>query len=358
MTSEWRQDLGGRFPEGSVRPESFGNPHAEYTWIQTEGIVCDRSDLIWIELTGRDRAKFLHNFCTQEIRGLVAGQGAEAFVTTIQGKVLAHIHVFVGEDSLWLTTVDVTREALLAHLDKYLITEEVEFHDRSASHTTLFVTGPDADDRLAGLGVGASSLGDHNHFWTDALAPTGANSPAAKVHVARVDLLGQPGYLLCVEKASASQVARHLAASGLHPVGDLAFEAARIEACYPWFGRDITDANLAQEVQRTKRAICFTKGCYLGQEPIARIDALGHVNQILRGVRIKQGPLPEPGSPLFAGGDKPVGKITSAAISFSDDLPVALAYVRRGSERPGQDVVVQTGTGPQSGTLFWTGPEE
>lgn len=358
MTSDWRQELGGRFPEGAVRPESFGNPHAEYTWIQTESIVCDRGDLVWIELTGRDRAKFLHNFCTQEIRGLVAGQGAEAFVTSLQGKVLAHIHVFIGEESLWLATVDVTREMLLAHLDKYRITEDVEFHDRSTSHTTLFVSGPDAEDHLTRLGVAASSLGDHNHFWTDALSPEGSAGPAGKVHVARVDLLGQPGYLLGVDRELVSSVARRLVTAGLHPVGDLAFDAARIEACAPWYGRDISDANLAQEVQRTKRAISFTKGCYLGQEPIARIDALGHVNQILRGVRLKQGPLPEPGSPLFAGGEKPVGRITSAAISYSDDLPVALAYVRRGSDRPGQDVVVQTTHGLQPGTLFWTGPEE
>jgi folate-binding protein YgfZ len=356
---DWWSKFGHHATAEGLRPESFGNSHAEYTWIQTEAVVCDRSDLVWIEVTGRDRAKFLHNFCTQDVRVLVPGQGVEAFVTTVQGKVLAHVHLFAGNDSLWVVTVDSTRERLLSHLDKYRISEDVEFHDASQELTTLFVTGPDADDRLAGLGVAAASLGDHNHFWSDAMRPSDDGSPAgARAHVARLDLLGQAGYLLAIETAHVAAYAERLIASGLHPIGEAAFEAARIEACFPWYGRDITDVNLAQEVHRTRKAISFTKGCYLGQEPIARIDAMGHVNQVLRGVRLKQGPQPEPGAAIFAGGDKPVGRITSATISFADDLPVALAYVRRGNERAGLDVVVAGPTGPLPGTLFWTGPDE
>lgn len=356
---DWWTERGGRTVEGQSSPDSFGNPHAEYSWIQTEAIMCDRSDLAWIELTGRDRAKFLHNFCTQEIRGLVAGQGAEAFVTTVQAKVLAHIHVFVGNESLWMVTVESARERLLSHLRKYQITEDVEFHDHSDRLGTLFVSGPDADDRLASLRIPAASLGDHNHFWTDAVAVADRGAAASQpMHVTRVDLLGQAGYLLAVDRSLIRAVVDRLIQSGIHPVGDAAFEAARIEACMPWYGRDISDANLAQEVHRTKQAICFTKGCYLGQEPIARIDALGHVNQVLRGVRLKQGPVPAPGSLIYAGGDTPAGKITSAAISFADDLPVALAYMRRGSERSGAEVTVQTASGVLCGTLFWTGPGE
>jgi tRNA-modifying protein YgfZ len=342
-------------------PESFGHPHAEYTWIQTESFWCPKPDVTWLEVTGRDRAKFLHNFCTQDVRGLVPGAGAEAFVTTVQGKVFAHVCLFAGHDSLWIANLGSPIPRLLAHLDKYRITEDVEFHDRSATRATLLVSGPDAEDKLIGLGLAAASLGTLNHFWTDLSLATGG---AVRLHVTRVDWLGQPGYLLSCDADSGLEallcdVAATLTARGIHPVGQAAFEAARIEACFPWYGQDFSEANLAQEIQRTAQAISFTKGCYLGQEPIARIDALGHVNQQVRGVRLSRGPVPLPGTPIFppGGSDKPIGKITSATVSFADDLPVALALMRRGSERPGLNVVVHHEAGLSPATLFFPGLE-
>jgi folate-binding protein YgfZ len=364
VANEWQQWLtqqGAQWaetPDGhGDLPESFGHPHAEYTWIQTESFWCPRPDVGWLEVTGRDRAKFLHNFCTQDVRGLVPGAGAEAFITTVQGKVFAHVFLFAGHDSLWIANLGSPVSRLLAHLDKYRITEDVEFHDRSATRASLLVSGPDAEDKLVGLGLAAASLGPLNHFWTD--LPTAADS-SVRVHVARVDWLGQPGYLLSFDADSGLEsllcrAATALTARGIHPVGQAAFEAARIEACFPWYGQDFSEANLAQEIQRTAQAISFTKGCYLGQEPIARIDALGHVNQQLRGVRLSRGPVPLPGTPIFppGGGDKPIGKITSATISFADDQPVALALMRRGSDRPGLQVVVHQEQGLSPATLFW-----
>ena len=125
-----------------------------------------------------------------------------------------------------------------------------------------------------------------------------------------------------------------LVQAGARRAGPQAFEARRIEAGFPSYGPDISDKNLPQELARDARAISFTKGCYLGQETVARIDALGHVNQTLVGVRFENGASVSPGLELTVAGAA-AGRVTSAAYSPLLQAPLALAYVRRGSNQPG-----------------------
>ena len=125
-----------------------------------------------------------------------------------------------------------------------------------------------------------------------------------------------------------------LVAAGARPCGHDAVEMARLEAGTPLFGQDITDKNLPQELARNAFAISFTKGCYLGQETVARIDALGHVNQTLCGLRFPAPHIPPPGTELTADG-KVVAHVTSAAFSPRLGSPVALGFVRRGHDAPG-----------------------
>ncbi len=110
---------------------------------------------------------------------------------------------------------------------------------------------------------------------------------------------------------------------------------ARIEAGTPYYGRDLSDANLPQELAHDARAISFTKGCYIGQETVARLDALGHVNRTLCGVRLAGSEIPPVGTEFTGGAGKSVGQVTSAAFSPRLDAPLALAYVRRGENMPG-----------------------
>jgi folate-binding protein YgfZ len=116
--------------------------------------------------------------------------------------------------------------------------------------------------------------------------------------------------------------------------GQDAFEAARIEQGFPLFGQDISDKNLPQEVGRDKLAISFVKGCYLGQETVARIDALGHVNRKLARLRFSGPAVPGPGTELRAG-EQVVGEVTSASWSPRLRSPVALGYVRTAHLSPG-----------------------
>ncbi len=123
------------------------------------------------------------------------------------------------------------------------------------------------------------------------------------------------------------------------PIDSDTFDVLRIEAGTPEFGRDVIIDNLPQEIGRDARAINFVKGCYLGQETVARIDALGHVNKILRGVRIEGDVAPAPGSHIESDG-KTVGTITSAAFSPGWGQPIALAIIRMTSATAGTRVTV------------------
>ena len=128
---------------------------------------------------------------------------------------------------------------------------------------------------------------------------------------------------------------------GLVEAGPVVFEVLRIEAGTPVFGKDITEKNLPQEIGRDARAINFVKGCYLGQETVARLDALGHVNQILRGLVFEPGSACPPAGAALEDGDKRVGVVTSLAFSPARNAPVALALIRTSHSAPGTKVQVK-----------------
>lgn len=294
------------------------------------GLV-DFGDRTLVELTGEDRTRFLHNLCTNDILKLPIHAGCEAFLTNVQGKILGHVIVFAEPDSLVLETVAAQGSAIVKQLDRYLVRERVKITDRADDWAEWFLAGshaPDVLERLCGAVVPQQA-------WTSAQAII-AGVP---VSLRRVDMVGPIGFLIVGPRPAAAVVGNALVAAGATPASPAAFEAARIEAGFPLYGRDITERNLPQEVARDDRTISFRKGCYLGQETVARIDALGHVNQLLVGLRL-DGPrldshdVAPAGLELLAAAAK-VGHVTSAAFSPRQQCGVALAYVRRGHHAPG-----------------------
>lgn len=308
--------------------------HQQYAAATNAAASFDLAHWTQIEVAGNDRAKFLHNFCTNDIRNLKAGQGCEAFITNVQGKVLAHVFVYAQANSLELIGVPGCAEPIIKHLSRYQISEDVSFADRTSERGLVLVAGPQAAISLFNLGAGAMSLGpgQHCHCAIGSLAFT----------VCRNDLLGQPGFLLMCPAAQTAQLRQALDEAGAQKADEAVFNALRIEAAFPIYGIDITDGNLAQEVNRTAQAISFSKGCYLGQEPIARIDAMGHVNRLFRGIRLEEGPVPAAGAIVTTADAEPreIGIVTSAALSFGTDLPVALGYLKRHFDTPGLKVQV------------------
>ena len=269
---------------GGAVARHFGDPQDEYRAL-TGGVgLVDLSRRTRVEMTGGDRARFLNNLCTNDVAKLAPGEGCEAFLTTPQGKIAAYVLVFCGAESIVLESAADQAEAVMAQLDRYLIREDVQLHDRSTEWTEFLVAGAHAERLLSGLGLTVPTPTPLSH--------ADGSCGGRPIRLRRVELTVGGGFLVETSSADGAHVWSVLRDAGATPCGADAFDVARIEAGTPLYGRDVTDENLPQEVDRNERAISLTKGCYVGQETVARIDALGHVNRVLRGVKFSGSPTP------------------------------------------------------------------
>ena len=260
-----------------------------------------------VTLTGADRQKFLNSFCTNDVKKLAPGERCEAFIPNAKGRILGHGLVSCREDELVFVGSPNQAARLIEHLDRYIIREDVQLRDTTAERTYLLLSG---DSSARGMPVDGGIFFPWNLIDGDGV-----------------------GFLELRPEALSASLSK-LSESGYVRVDSLAFTAARIEAGMPLFGVDFDEHNFPQEVNRDREAISFTKGCYLGQETVARIDALGHVNQKIVGVRFSGADVPPNGAELSRDGAK-VGTVTSAAFSPRHNAPLALAMVRREANSPG-----------------------
>lgn len=314
-------------------PVDFGDPRGEDAAARTTSAVFDLSGRTHLTLTGRDRARFLHGFCTNDVKRLTAGEGCEAFVTNLKGRIIEHILIAVASEAIHLSGTAGFEEPLFSHLDRYLITDDVQIVRRSDELADLLLSGPTALSMLNSFANEAGALVPYAH--RDVVID------GRQCTVQRIDLLAVPGVLVTVPRAALETIRGALAAAGARPAGVAVFEARRIEAGLPLYGVDVTDDNLAQEAMRTERCISFKKGCYLGQEPIARLDALGHVNRQLTAMRFATAAPPANGTALLTSDNKDAGKISSAAIVPSTGQVVALGMVRSAFAKPGSELFIE-----------------
>ncbi len=308
-----------------------------HTWLDDYKTLAERAGLVRLEawsciaVSGQDRAKLLHNLCTNDILGLQAGQGCEAFFTDLKAKILAHTLVLCRDEKILLLSPCQIRETLVAHLDRYVIREDVVLEPLDDLHVDL-LAGAQSDAVLAALCQ-----------FDPQVLPAPCDSAeltfeGGEVTAVKTDWYGACGVLLLTPAARVDDVRRRLEAEGAQACDPLAAEAARIEAGTPFYGVDFDASNLPQEMARNDRAINLTKGCYLGQETVARIDALGHVNRLLAGVKLTGDEVPPAGTELTSADGQAVGKISSATYSPKIQAPLALAIVRRELSQPGSTV--------------------
>ncbi len=301
--------------------------------------MSDRSGRVRLEVAGPDRAKFLHNLTTNDVKRLPVNRGCEAFVTSPQGKAMAYVKILACAESLLVCTDPGGLVLALPHFQKYGVFDDIVLEDRSETTFEFHLAGPRAEELIRGTGGDLPAPGDLTHVATAV-----ADCPLLLI---RESPTGRPGLTLIGARSTASKVAGRLRAQGeglgLAELDLESFDVLRIEAGTPVFGRDVTEKSLPQEIGRDARAINFVKGCYLGQETVARLDALGHVNQVLKGLLLaSQASVPSPGCVLEADG-KRVGFVTSAALSPGWNAPVALAMVRSSHARAGAELIVKPG---------------
>ncbi len=258
-----------------------------------------------LSVQGADAGKFLQSFCTNDVLKLSVGESCEAFFTNAKAHIVAYGEVHRGRERWLILLSSPTAHELAGALDRYIIREDVQLAAPGEEMTLVLVP------RKA-----TNSLDD----------ALGEQLPLVS--------WGAEWRVIVSQTRGVSILQSQLQAAGLTRASWEAVNSLRIELGSPLDKIDVDDSNLPQEVTRSGRAISFTKGCYLGQEPVARIDALGHVNRTLVGVKFSGDEIPSRGAELSREG-KVVGQVTSACWSPRLQSPLALAYVRRGSNGVG-----------------------
>lgn len=335
---------------GREVPLHFGDPDREYREALHSAAVFDRSPAGKIEVSGKDAPSFLQNLCTNDINGLPLGGGCEAYFCDHRAKVLAHVFVYhvatAGRHSFWLDVTPGFNEKVLQHLDKHLISEAVELIDHTDSFAQIHLAGPDAK------GVLEKALGSPIPELTEFLHMERTFGANATCHIRRHDPLGVPGFDVVCRGERAEGIWRLLQSAGATSAGQSTFETLRIESGTPVYGVDIDENRFVMEVARAVRAVSYSKGCFLGQEPIVMArDRAGFVNRAFLGVKVLEGgPLPT-GTKLFRDGAE-VGVTTSSALSPRLNAPLALAYIRRGNQEPGLRLEAETPTGRQAAEVL------
>lgn len=326
--------------EGWEFPQHFGSPDKEYQAAQENAVFFDLCSRSKVALSGRDAITFLQNLCTNDIKELQPGFGCETFLTTAKARIVAHGFVsrlqHDNEDVLMMDCAPGLADKVLHHLDYYLVSEQVVLENRTQDVALVHVCGPQTKSMLdKALNAPLPDLDPLQH----AELPLGNTAPC---RVRRNDYLGLAGYDLFFSHESVQSLWESLNQAGVMPAGMQVHEILRIEAGFPAQGKEIDEERLAMETGRTKQAISFTKGCYLGQETIVMARDRGHVNRTLMGLRIAGEEPVHPGRILHE--DKEVGRITSATWSprFGS---IALAYMQRACQKPETEVEVETPEG-------------
>ncbi len=291
----------------------------EYTALQSGCGFVELQDWSSITVTGAGRQTFLNSFCTNDVKKLSHGGSCEAFFTNVRGKIVGHGLVTCRDEELVFVGAPGQARSLIVHLERYIIREDVQLKDTTNERRYVLLACGDAEL--------ATKLGDIRERW-----------------IPWNILKRQSCGLLEFASKDTPQVLLELESRKAAHCGVETFHVRRIEAGFPLYGVDFDEHNLPQEIGRDTEAISFTKGCYLGQETVARIDAMGHVNQQLCGVRFVYEEVPVAGLALTQAGAA-VGRVSSSAFSPQLNSSLALAMVRRAASTVGSKLESPLGGG-------------
>jgi folate-binding protein YgfZ len=273
--------------------------------------LLDRSERGKLALSGRDAASFLQGQVTNDVEALAPGTGCYAAFLTPKGKMLGDVRILASEDELLLDTERGALQALFNLIRRGLIGYQAELHKRTLETSLLSLIGPRA---LAVAGVAQlDGAPEHLHL---------------RVRIADVEaraIRTDVGVDVMCDSAHTPQLERALRELGAEAVGEDAVECLRIESGRPRYGLDLDETVIPQEAGLNDRAVSFSKGCYVGQETVARLHWRGKPNRRLRGLRLTAPA--RTGQELWSG-ERVVGRLGSVASSPRLG-PIALALVRR-----------------------------
>ena len=314
--------------------ESYGEVEAEYAAIRKSAALMDAPHRAVVILTGKDRLPFLQNKITNDVAKLAAGQGCYAFLLNVKGRIQQDVNILHGEDATLVEMDARLAGNFVKQMERFRFTEDVKILDASEQLGRLTLIGPQAAALLKKVAdAGVETLSEPFRHARRTIAK-------ATVTVFRHDLCGQEQYELILPRdqlVTLWQVLHEAGSDALAPtavdlraIGWSAFNTARIEAGSLLLGIDITDSNLPMETGPWyARGVSVTKGCYLGQEVVARMHAHNTVARMMTGLRIAGELLPVAGTDVFDGTAQ-IGMLTSSCLSpMLGNVPIAMGYVKR-----------------------------
>jgi tRNA-modifying protein YgfZ len=290
----------------------------EYQLLKEGAGLVDRSARAKLLVRGEEAADFLQGQVTNDVEGLQPGTGCYAALLNHKGKLRADMRILRGDDWFWIDTEEIARRVVVHAIETYSLGRDVSFEDVTDARAILSLIGPGARARLDV----APPAEEHAHVDAE-----------HGLYVA-TDL----GVDVICDAASVSAVVDSL---GAEHVSEAAAECLRIESGRPRLGLDMDGDTIPQEAALNERAVSFTKGCYVGQETVARLHYKGKPNRGLRGLRLSEPA--EPGDALLLG-ERHVGTVGSTCVSPTLG-PIALALVRREAS-PGDTVAVGADRAP------------
>lgn len=320
---------GATFETTSKVPVDFGNEKAAIAAARESVALCDRSHWGRIQVSDSDRLRFLHNQSTNDFQRLNPGQGCDTVFVTSTARTIDLATAYVTSDAVLLIVSPTRRQYLMDWLDRYIFfADKVELTDITQETATFSLIGPKSDTVVEQLGAGAiigQSYASHHVVQLQGV----------EVRIAVGSGLSIPGYTLIVPTENAATVWKNLVESGSVPLGDRVWEQLRIQE-----GRPVPDQELTEDYNpleaRLLQTISFEKGCYIGQETIARLNTYKGVKQYLWGIRLSAPA--QPGS-IITLEDEKIGKLTS--YTETDQGFFGLAYIR--TKAGGKGLKVQVG---------------
>jgi len=322
-------------PSDCTPVRESGVPAPTLPDLRTRALLFDLTGRAEIAIAGKDRAAFLHGLVTNDVKKLGPGEGCHAAFLTPKGKMLADLVVLATGDEILLDAEAPLAATLDGLLRKYHFFHEVTLEDRTAARAVLHVEGPSTAALLASLGLSLPA----------------APHASARAAIAGIDVLlvaesraGSPGVDVRLPIAAREAVATALETAGAVAAPGEVLEAGRIEAGLPRWGRELDETVLPDEAGLQRTAISYSKGCYIGQETVARIKTYGHVNRQLVGLLADGSPELPLGSPVRAG-ETTVGALTSVGRRADGTGTIALGFVKRDHAAPGTALTVQTEAG-------------
>jgi tRNA-modifying protein YgfZ len=319
---------------GDGRVAHFGDSAAELGAALSRCVLADRSDLGRILAEGKDLLDLLHRLSTGDVKGLAPGEGRPTVLTTNKGRIVERLFAHhLGSAGVLLVGSSGSAPSVIAHLDRYTFTEETGLLDVTGAWAQLSLVGPAARDAAAAAGLPV---------------PRPGGSVEAEVAGARVRVLGEDGasleglsLALPAERSGDvwSWLTGAVEQAGGRPAGSQALEAWRILRGFPSGGAELTEEHNPLEAG-LRDDVSFTKGCYVGQEVVARLNTYDKVSRRLVRLSLPAGAaVPARGTPVLRD-DRAVGAITSACLPPGRSAPAALAYVKRDALRKAQPLRV------------------